>query len=148
MSPTFLKIGIHPFHSVFCIFSKIFFVTVSYSLYNIIFNVLHTSRITAVDSFLNKSLQKEVMWRTVLQRGSSFLYNACFCIYTCLIIGMCAIHHTLYIQNYFLTSVSKIYNILPFSIIFSLLIGHNLDAPATRPEPKNSSKPFAKLVQN
>jgi hypothetical protein len=61
-SPTFLKIGIHPFHSVFGIFSKIFFVTVSYSLFNIMLNFLHTSRITAVDSFFNKSPQKKVMW--------------------------------------------------------------------------------------
>jgi hypothetical protein len=61
MSPTFLKIGIQPFHSVFCIYSKIFFITVSYGLFNFRFNVLQTSRITAVDSFFNKSPQKEVM---------------------------------------------------------------------------------------
>ena len=45
------------------------------------------------------------------------------------IFGMCTIHCTLYTPNYFLTSVFKINNILPFSIIFSLLDGHTLEAP-------------------
>jgi len=76
MSPAFLKIGIHPFHSAFWNFSKIFFVTVSNSLFIIMFNVLHTSRITAVVSF-NKSPQKEVMWCKVWesQRPNAMLNN-------------------------------------------------------------------------
>jgi len=59
--PHLLKDRHSPFHSVFCIFSKIIFITVSYSLFNIMFNILHTSRITVVDSFLNKSPKKEAM---------------------------------------------------------------------------------------